>query len=159
MRQSFSHTIGEYNYEISQLGAKDGRLVLARIFRSVGKVVAAASGDGTPEAAIAAFAESLTDADLEFVCDKFAKCTQVGQGDKRIPLESAFDAHFAGKYVDMLKWLWHSLQANFGSFLDEAGITPDMLAKVEAKAMSSIRTGLTPQSGDSSSKESPASPK
>src|SRR5256885_17059223 len=96
MREVQSHTIDSQTYKIQQLGAKQGRLVLGRLLRLAGP---AAEADDP----IARLLSGLTDAEIEFLCDTFAKVTRVvgtnanGQ-ETELELTGIFDDHFAGRY-------------------------------------------------------------
>lgn len=154
MRQPKSHTINGFVYDIQQFGAKEGRIVLAHVMRVV---AGAAEGDGSD--AIAKLAAGLTDQEVNYLCDTFAKYTMVGpEGtDNRVPLKDQFDTHFIGRYGDMLKWLWAALETNYSSFFSDLGLSPDKLQSVMANAM----LGGSPaspiaQSGASSSQASGA---
>jgi hypothetical protein len=158
MRESKQHTFDGFTYTIQQLGAKEGRVVLARIARIV---AAAAAGEGADES-VAKLAEKLTDAEVNFLCDTFTKTTQVAaEGtDKVLRLEDVFDSHFAGQYGAMLKWLWAALETNFGSFFANLGVDPAALASgVTNMLKSSTPTSPTASSGASSSPASGASSK
>lgn len=47
--------------------------------------------------------------------ERFAKKTQVIQGDKSPFLWGIFDAHFAGNMDDLASWLQEAIKANFQS--------------------------------------------
>ena len=118
MRVSSSRAIGDITYTVTQLGAKQGRLVLARIARIVG----AAAESATP---MAAFTQALSDDDFVFLCDTFAAMTTYHtstEPSKEPALAPVFDLHFAGKYAEMLQWLWFCVEVNFASFFDESNL-------------------------------------
>ena len=129
------HVIGEYAYQIQMLGAALGKKVFMRLVRVVAPAVEAES--------VAKFAELLTDEQLDFLCDTFAKVTQFSPVDdpsKQFALSTKglFDSHFAGKYGEMMKWLWACIETNYESFFAEMGLTPELL-----KHLTSLN-GLTP---------------
>lgn len=146
-----SHTINGFTYDIAQLGAKQGRIVLARVLRIVG--VAAEAADP-----VAKLASALTDAEIEFLCDTFAKTTMFGQADtgNRVPLKDQFDLHFAGRYGDMIQWLWAALMVNYESFFSELGLSADKLQAAAKNVMAGNLANPTPPSGASSSTASAA---
>lgn len=151
-RDTKQHIINGFKYDITQLGAKAGRTVLARVLR----VVAAAS-EGNGEEAFAKFANAMTDEQLDYLCETFAKTTMVGpEGqDRMVPLSDCFDNHFAGKYGDMLKWLWAAMETNYASFLSEMGLDAEALkAKAAEMMIGGSPASPTPQSGTSSSSKS-----
>ena len=148
MREVQSHEIDGCQFKIQQLGAKQGKTVLARLLRLVGP---AAESDTPIDRLMAA----LTDAEVDFLCDVFSKTTRVcatnanGQATE-LPLEGIFDDHFAGRYDLMMKWLWACLNANFASFIRGLGLDP---AKIRDQAMKAAM-GPTAVSGASSSTSS-----
>ena len=162
MRESRQHTIGDYTYTIQQLGAKEGRIVLARVLRVIaGAAGAAQSSDDALEAAgagIAKLVEGLSDAELTFLCDTFARATMVGRAGTmdaiRLSDGVTFDEHFAGRYGEMLRWLWASLETNYASFLSDMGLNAETLANLQQgvkTAMGLNKASPTPPSGASSS--------
>jgi hypothetical protein len=162
MRESKTHTIGDFNYTITQLGAKQGRVVLARVMRAVagaaGDAATSAGTDGAEAALVgmAKLVESLSDADVDYFCDTFSKTTLVAREstpDKQVPLADQFDDHFAGRYGAMIKWLWAALETNYASFLGDLGLDTGALAKAAKAAMSKSSTPINPiaPSGASSS--------
>jgi hypothetical protein len=166
MRESKLSVIDGYNYTIQQLGAKQGRLVLARVMRAVagaaGEAADAAADGGGAEAALAGIAklvENLSDADVDFFCETFAATTLVANSatpDKQIPLKDCFDDNFAGRYGAMVKWLWAALETNYGSFLGGLGLDTGALVARANAAMTSSPAAPTAPSGASSSPASPA---
>ena len=154
MRETREHTIDGQIYSITQLGAKQGRLVLARVLRIVaGAAGAAQSVEDPVEAAAAAaakLASALTDDEVNYLCDVFSKATQVTEGAKGWALSDIFDDHFAGRYGAMLQWLWAALETNYSSFLSDVGLNVPALANAAKKAMTSTPQSPTPPSGASS---------
>lgn len=163
MRETRPHVIDGFTYSIQQLGAKEGRIVLARILRIVGGAIAAGAAGGEGEsnvtAAVGKLVESLPDAEVNFLCDTFAKGTQVSAEDtpdKVVLMKDVFDDHFAGRYGAMVKWLMAALETNFGSFLDGLGLDVEALKEKAKAAMSGSPASPTPPSGASSSPASAA---
>jgi hypothetical protein len=129
------------------------------------RAVAAAAGaagkasDDTAEAAlvgISKLVESLSDDDVVYFCDIFAKTTMVAKEetpDKQVLLGDQFDDHFAGRYGAMVKWLWAALETNYASFLDSLGLNTGALAAAvrTATGKSGMAPSPTAPSGDSSS--------
>jgi hypothetical protein len=126
MRDVKSKVIDAYNYRIQQLGAKQGRAVLARLMKLMGPI-ADADNEGEAFAKIAA---SISDDDLDYFCRVFGAATQFHAvtDDKRVFQldEATFDEHFAGRYGEMLKWLWACIDANFANFFAGLGINPQL---------------------------------
>lgn len=154
-----SHVISGTTYDIQQLGAKLGKKILMRLFRSVAPAFAA----DEPGDALATFAKSMTDEDLDYLCDAFAKVTMVqpdgGAPDARVLLADRFDTHFAGKYGQMLKWLWAAIDTNFETFFDDLGFNAkqreQLLSGMKAE-MLGTPTQKTSSSGASSVRSSAA---
>jgi hypothetical protein len=129
------------------LGAKQGKTVLVRLIRIIGPAIEAAGNEQ-----IGTLMSALTDAEIDFLCDTFAKTTRVcgtnanGQSVE-LALDGIFDDHFAGKYDTMLKWLWACLNTNYAAFIEGLKRNP---AARQALAMQAAMTGtaLTGQSGD-----------
>lgn len=158
MRQTKSHAINGFVYDITQMGAKEARIVLAHILRIVGPA-AAVEGES---ASIAAVINALTDTEVDYLCDTFAKGTMVGPDDgknARVSLKDQFDNHFVGKYGDMIKWLWAALETNFQSFFSDLGLSPEAVQKVMVNAMGGNLASPTAPSGGSSSPALAASSK
>ena len=164
MRESKQHNINGFTYTISQLGAKEGRRVLARILRSVAGAATAAGelakegGDATEAAlsGVAKLVENLSDADVDYLCDTFAATTTVGPEGKDVALQlkDCFNEHFAGRYGDMVKWLWASLETNYGSFLGGLGLDVGALVGKAKTALTATKSSTpvspTAPSGSSS---------
>lgn len=113
LRESKQKVVEGTTYTVTQLGAVTGRKVLLRLMKVYG--VAVSSPDPIP-----ALLSALTDEDLTFVCDEFAKystyCTSADPS-KSPELAQMFDFHFAGNYSNMLTWLAFCVEVNYGSFL------------------------------------------
>lgn len=155
MRETKTKTIGSrgFTYHVVQFGAKEGGRVLVRLLKMVGSAAGGAlAGDDesafTLEAigrVISDLAESVSEADFDYLCDTFAKATSVSGGDFNGPVplttEGLFDIHFAGQYAEMASWLAFAIEANYGSFLPEGG-----LASLQAAA--SARRGSEPEASE-----------
>ena|ERR1700682_1471034 len=136
MRETVNKPIDGFEYQIQQLGAKQGKTVMARMLR----IFAPAAEASDPVARMAA---ALTDAELDFLCDTFAKSTQFSAAAKPeavLRLSDFFDDHFAGRYGAMVKWLWACVEVNYGTFLADVGIGPDTIQNL----MSGAKMSMTP---------------
>lgn len=123
-----SVTIGESQFEITQLGAVKGKRVLNRLM----KVLAGASSGmlggkdgGEPDvvAIIEGAVEGLDDDTLDYICQSFGEKTTIVSGNKRQTLvangnEAGFDLVFAGNYAAMIEWLIVCIRLNYSDFLD-----------------------------------------
>jgi hypothetical protein len=130
-----SKTIGDYTYQVTQLGARQGRRVLVTLFRAIGPAMAdlAKAGKGGAEESLAAalggLARSVTADDLDGLCEAFAASTKVllptqtvaGAGTLPQDLSPIFDTHFRGRYSSMIGWLAFAIQVNYSDFFDAAG--------------------------------------
>ena len=135
MRKVDTRVIKGDSYHIQQLGAKQGRAVLSRLIK-LGSVFA--SDDEA--AAVKQFADSLTEENLSYLCDTFAANTALtpagSESSVRLLLSDQFDNHFAGRYDAMVLWLWESIKANYGNFLEGLG---------NEEGLPSLLQGLTPK--------------
>lgn len=123
--------INGFIYKIEKLGAKKGRALMASLVRTLGP---AFDGDDR----IAKLCASLSDAQLEMVCDTLAEKTRFSpeaNPSAEFFLKSEFDRHFSGRYGSMLLWLKACLEVNFGNFLQELGVDAGSLKDLLAVAM------------------------
>jgi len=141
MRKQVSVTIEGWTYELAQVGAVEGRALVLRFLKLLGRfapmlaalgdtVKAAKTEDGSapendPTEAIEEIGAALTNIDggeLEPLWDAFAKHATVrGQdGKTRQNLAEVFDEHFAGEYFAMVRFFIESAKLNFGDFLGKA---------------------------------------
>lgn len=94
-------------YQVTKLAAdKEG---LAALLRAQ-KLATKASGG------LESLVTDMTEEDLSYFCDLFAKYTKVIQGDKKPSLTSIFSVHFGGEWFEIVKWLAFCLGFNFGPF-------------------------------------------
>lgn len=115
-REQKSKVIGNFEYQVTQLGATEGR----KVFTRLAKLLGAGAGSKEPIAGILA---ALNDEDVGYLCEVFAKVTFVKIDEKRSPqLSGIFEEHFAGQYNGMVKWLLFCLELNFASFFQEIGV-------------------------------------
>jgi hypothetical protein len=137
--------IGEHTYRVTQFGAKQGRGLLVRLLKLAGPSLGAtlsslAQGKHTEvEAALAAglsqgifeLAERLNEAEVGAVLDDFAKQTVVVMGDREPRLSDMFDAHFAGRYDEMLLWARFCLEVNYASFFGGSSGGPGLFGRIQ----------------------------
>jgi hypothetical protein len=138
-----SSRIGAYTYTVTPLTAIPGRRAFVRLAKAVGPALGAAAGvkEGDDAGMFAAFAglvAHLSEDDVDYFCDLFAANTTVKMGDKEPSLADIFDVHFAGRYLDMFRWLAFSVATNFGDFF--AGLR----AKAQAQAVAEAPMTPTP---------------
>lgn len=125
-----SLTLGDFRYEVTQFGAKEGRRVLFRLTKMLGPAAAGlvkGSKKDDPWArlgtALTSVLESAKEEDFEYLCDALSRVTKVykrlesstGQ-EIALDLEKVFDSHFRGRFQDMLAWLAFAIKVNFADF-------------------------------------------
>jgi len=153
--------IGEYTYRVTQFGAKQGRGLLVRLLKLAGPSLGAALSSLAQgqhkevEAALAAglsqglyeLAERLTESEVGSMLDDFAKQTVIVLGDREPRLSDVFDAHFAGRYDEMLLWAKFCLEVNYASFFGgsngERGLAGRILTVLSASPSPSASTGTS----------------
>lgn len=152
MIQTEEKLIGEHTYFVTQLGALQGRKLLRRLVAIAGPALAElvkelppASKDGrgfdlgalnlsTVGAAVEALTERMTEEELEHVCNVLAARTEVQlDPERRVPLQSIFDVHFAGRYSAMFQWLAFALEVNFRDFFAGSGTGTHLLGSLIKK--------------------------
>lgn len=133
-----SGDIGGYTYEVVQLGATAGLRMSAELIKILapslgalagnadltGGIKSAIGGHLKPKAledAARALASSLDSTKVQAIVKELADTTEIwgpGFGDAGAPLSMHFDDHFAGKYVNLGRWLAFALKVNFSDFFD-----------------------------------------
>lgn len=128
------HTADAFTYELSQLGAVEGRELVILFVRVLGRfapmIVAAmkasSGGDGIVASKmveeVAALMQTLDSKELEPLWDAFARHASVRSkdGKSREVLSDVFDEHFAGEYSAMIHFFIEAAKLNFGDFLSRA---------------------------------------
>lgn len=135
MRANKTKKIGNHTYEVTQLGAVEGRRVLAKLGQLMGGVVGslAAGGKADPVKAFQSFTEALSPESMDYFCDTFTKFTQVHRADGKVLfLKDVFDDHFADNYAEMVEWLVFCLEVNFASFFGGLGGLGGLLRKPDS---------------------------
>ncbi len=155
-------TIGKSQYRLTQLGAREGRILwlkVAKIFSSALKAGVIASDANANEVAMVTALDGLINGIesevLDELCEAFGKVTEVqvkgDQGEKWPTLTGViFDQHFAANYLEMTKWIGESIMWNFASFLGEASLG-SAIARVQVMVSKfQSQKGSTGKSGESS---------
>lgn len=139
-RKIITVTIEGWTYELSQLGAVEGRELVLRFIKLLGRfapmiasaVKAKADGGDGDEVASAVGAEligeigstlaTLEPKELEPLWDAFSRHASVKgkDGKSRESLHEIFDEHFAGEYFAMVRFFIEAAKLNFGDFLSRA---------------------------------------
>lgn len=153
MRETKKKKIGdrEYTYHVTQFGAREGGRVLVRLLKMVGGAVGeAVKGEAehfdmtTVGKMIGNLADTVSEEDFDYLCDTFAKASEVSGGEYREPVllttDGVFDLHFAGAYVELGQWLLFAVEVNFGSFLGE-GFVEKLKAAASVRQVSPVVTG------------------
>lgn len=118
MLKTETKQIGEYEYKVTQLDAITGKRAALRFARAVGPALAAIAEGKSEAAAVVSLTSSMTEEDLDYFCDIFAKSTSVVLANGKEPqLAPIFGVHFAGNYRAMMEWLLFCAVVNFGNFL------------------------------------------
>lgn len=137
MRKTVPVTIEGYTYEISQLGAAEGRVLVLRFAKVLGRfiplLVDAAKSAGQQDATAAkatlqifedvgAAINEVDPTELEPLWDAFARHAYVRgkDGKSRELLSEIFDEHFAGEYFAMVRFFVEAAKLNFGDFFARA---------------------------------------
>lgn len=140
--------IGDCTYRVTQLGAIQGQKVMVRLANVLGR--AGAKG-GDLAAKLAGIASSLSEEDMTFLCNAMAERTLIQGSEYKglTKLQDVFDMHFAGRYLEMLRWLAFALEVNFGSFFRGLGArAEEALAGLDSSKSDSLST-LTGSTGGS----------
>lgn len=125
-----SKQIGENTYSVTAFGAKQGRVIFARLtnllgplvrsFKSIADDVAEGKDVDKGNVIIDAIAEAcstLPPKEFASLCDEFATYTEVTRPDGTAPrLDNIFDIHFAANYMEMILWFTFVLEVNFKDF-------------------------------------------
>lgn len=120
-----SKDIGSCKYTVTMLGAIKGREVLTKLAKLIAPALEGMDGKEFTEASMARMLgkllKELNTNDISYFCEAFTENTEVLLPDGKAPyLHHIFDEHFAGKYLEMTKWLIFCIEVNFGNFFVEA---------------------------------------
>lgn len=152
-----SPEIDGYKYEVTQLGAIDGRKMLEQLtlmalpglgallgspaLSKAGKLPSGVSGVQVSEFDLAAFAQAMvksTDPNtLNAIMDQLSQTTAIYGtefGSGGAPMPRHFDDHFAARYDAMMKWFGFALWVNFGSFFGAGGSVEELVGKLRSLA-------------------------
>lgn len=125
-RKQQSIAIEGWTYELSQLGAVEGRTLVLLFLKLLGRFAPLlANGAKLDANALDAISTAIATVDaneLEPLWEAFARHAQVRgkDGKTRVSLHDIFDDHFAGEYFAMVKFFIESARLNFGDFLAKA---------------------------------------
>jgi len=146
--------IGKHEYELTQLGAVEGRRLWVKVLKLLAPAIKELAVAGKLNEAALAMAVGTVIEDLDeniFVdfCKAFTARTRLRTDADQWPemTEAMFDLHFAGRYIDMTKWLGECLLFNFGDYFGEASIETLSGMAREAGLQSPFQKGSTGTSG------------
>lgn len=123
MIKSERRQIGEFTYELTQFGAREGREILALLVRVLGPGLAELGADQSPAVAMGRVAAGITGQDFATLTDAVARKTKLiltaqfngSQGTTALePFDLAprFDEHFAGRYGEMIELVLFAIELN-----------------------------------------------
>ena len=128
LRGSSTVTIGDTVYTIRQMGARQGREIwfilvaaLSGGLKEVRQDISSINDAGLNDLGkvIEGALKALGKDDFNTVCDAMVEHTAVVSGNRHFELSMMFDDHFAGRDLEMGKWLMEALKANFADFFTE----------------------------------------
>ncbi len=174
MIQSKERVIDDKKYCITQLGWREGKTVLMRLFKilapSVGSLVkglnnvpgkdslldANISFDNVSDA-LNSLSSYLNDEDMTYFIETFAKKTMVTMpGGAIIKLgnqfqvdEGSMEAVFGGDYQALMRWLMFAIEVNYANFFTGAGglnAFAQAMQKVAGSQSQNTSTGISTES-------------
>ena len=121
-RETIKVQIGECEYSLTHLKAREQRIVMRRIVAAAAPF-ASVQDDGGMARAIAEVLKGLSDEDLDKITECFAEVTHVVtplSGGVALPLSAMIEDHFAGKGMSAwAQWMRASIDHNFSGFFTE----------------------------------------
>ncbi len=164
-------TIGDFTYQVTQLGYREGRALLPIVLRAVGpslgtllegmiqggKVVLDSNMDLSR--ALSEFSASLTEQDLERITDKLSERSWILDAERhqmppdesgKVNLSNVEEEHWPPRWGECAQWLAFALEVNFASFLGGAGVGGVLSAVAKGKSASKSPSTSTGDSGGSS---------
>lgn len=120
MAESQKRVIGDYEYEVSPLGAREASRVLTRVLSKLGASVQnISSKDAT--AMLGAIAQHVSEDDVDYIIGKFIPCTRVNLHANQpasLLTPSLFDTHFSQRSLEMFQWIAFCFEVNFSGFFE-----------------------------------------
>lgn len=148
-----SFVVDGFDYKATMLGALQGRRLWLKLLHVLaGPLKALASHETFDQAAgvgaVAALIDALDDGTAEELYEVFGKSCLVRNGERWPQLEGVvFDTHFAGRYVEMSKWLGEMIVFNFAGFLGDMSL--GSITALAAKATAAKTPTKSPSQTDS----------
>jgi hypothetical protein len=129
--KSDTRTIGEHTYRVTQLTALKSRALFVRLVKLLGPAVVTVIGSGVNVnraqlgGLLSELFTRLSDDELAYFCNVLGACTEVLGPGGAVVIDSPamIDVHFAGRLLDMFKWLRFALEVQFSDFLSAAKAT------------------------------------
>jgi hypothetical protein len=171
MMKTVTRSIGGTSYRVTQFGVGQGLPLLVKLAKLLGPSLAASlkglGGKSLKQGqdvldlpvgvlgdAVLELAERLQEETVVALVHQLAESTQVSKGSDRggekwVPLTDELELHWAGNYLNMLKWLAFGLEVNYASFFGGQGGIGSLLAALREKGESPSPTGSTGPSGGS----------
>lgn len=116
--------IDGHSYQVTALDAVAGRKTYLRVLKAVSPALAAVAGSEEKDQErllVKALVEVFQGLDVQLfddLCSQMAGQTVLTNDGKKLPLDSVFGLHFAGRYKALTQWLLKCLQVNkFFDFL------------------------------------------
>jgi hypothetical protein len=161
LREVVDVQINGTTYRIRKLGAKVGKNLLGRLIRAAGPVFQGVGTELESGDVISKLCAALKEDELNALCDAFAKETRFSPDDNpdlEFDMVQKFDTHFSGRYGQMTLWLKAGLEANYGNFFDELGLSPEAAKGLLAAALlPSVPSTPSTKDGHTSGASSPVS--
>jgi len=148
-----SEPIDGFTYEVTQLGAVEGRRMLVRISKIVlptlgalikdadfGRLSDLNIADIDIDSAAKALVEAVDADSVDKIIESMSGITEIwgpGFGAAGAPMAHHFDDHFAGRYAAMLRWLAFALKVNFSDFFDGKGSVAKLAASLRSPEVAS----------------------
>jgi hypothetical protein len=160
--QTETRVIGGRTYRVTQLTALKARALFVRLIKMVGPMAAALLGTGNARGfldmdgkevgpMIVSFCERISDEELDYFCSVLGEQSQVinERGEGATLARNIIDVEFAGRLMDLFKWLTFALEVNFSDFLSVAKAIPAAKSKGRTSEPLPFREGSTGTSGAS----------
>lgn len=147
-------TIGDHDYRVLPVGIDEGIPALVRLIKIASPLFGALTQADLPRL-FEVLPTVLDDKDVLYFAELFGKVSFYANDGKWVPLISRphnhRSLHFAGDYLQFLRWIIFNIEVNFGGFF--GGVTEGlnvnaMMAKMKP-ATTTPTTGSTPGIGSS----------
>ncbi len=111
-------TIDDFEFEVTQVKAKEGRRVFVRLAKIAGPGLGVLADDDIGKA-LDEVLKKIDDQTFDYLCDLFGKYSHVTVDGVKKQLTPGFqDTFFAAKYGLLFKWIAFCLEVNFRDFYE-----------------------------------------